>query len=286
MNRSIVELVKEIDGLVSLPVVFVRINQLVESHSSTIDEIVAAVNLDPAFTVRLLRVANSSFYGFSSTIDTVNKAVSIIGTNQIRNLALATSVSSSFSGLSNSLVSMENFWRHSLYCGLAARKLAQLVGRCDAEALFTAGLLHDIGELVLFNRLPEQAKEALLTVLDSADVLPVYQAEQRIMGFDHAQIGGELARQWQLPPLLGECIAYHHSIHEAKEYPRETSLVHIANILAQMAELQTLDFNDVTPVDPDAWKITGLSEDKIFNSVMEETQAEIAETEQLFFGKN
>jgi putative nucleotidyltransferase with HDIG domain len=285
MNHSIVELVKGVDGLVTLPAVFVRISQLVESNNSSTEEIAAAVNLDPSFTVRLLRVANSSFYGFPATIDTVSKAVSIIGTRQIRNLALTTAVANSFSGLPNTLVSMENFWRHSLYCGLAARKLAMLAGKCDAEAVFTAGLLHDIGELVIFNRLPEQAKEALLLVLDSADELAVYQAEQQTMGFDHAQVGGELARQWKLPPMLEECIACHHDIHASKKYPRETALVHIANILALMAEVKTLELADVAPIDAEAWKITGLSEDEVIDTVVSETQAEIAETEQLFFGK-
>lgn len=285
MKINISELVQGVGDLVTLPDVFIRINQLVENPNSTTADIAQAVSQDPAFTVRLLRVANSSFYGFSSTIDTVSKAVSVIGTSQIRNLALSTAVASSFSGLSNKLVSMDNFWRHSLYCGLAARKLAKMAGRCDAEAVFTAGLLHDIGELVIFNRLPEQAKEAVLLVLDSADELALYQAEQQTMGFDHAQVGGELARQWKLPPMLEECIAYHHDIRAAQRYPRETALVHIANILALMAEVQTLEVTDVAPIDPDAWEITGLLEEEVIDAIVGETQAEITEAEILFFGK-
>lgn len=285
MKTDIIELVQGVGSLVTLPDVFIRINQLVENPESTSTEIAQAVSQDPAFTVRLLRVANSPFYGLSSTIDTASKAVSIIGTSQIRNLALSTAVANSFSGLSNQLVSMDNFWRHSLYCGLAARKLARQAGKCDAEAVFTAGLLHDIGELVLFNRLPEQAKKALLLVLDSADELAMYQAEQQTMGFDHAQVGGELARQWKLPPLLQECIAYHHDIHAARQYRREVAIVHIANILALMAEVQTLNPADVAPIDPGAWEITGLLEADVIVATVRETQAEIAEAEQIFFGK-
>lgn len=285
MNPTIAKLVQGVDGLVSLPDVFVRINQLLENPHSTVADIAQAVNLDPSFTVRLLRLANSSFYGFSSTIDTVTKAVSLIGTSQIRNLALSTAVSNSFSGLPNSLVSMENFWRHSLYCGLAARKLAKLAGKCDAEAVFTAGLLHDIGELVIFNRLPAQAKEAELLVLDSGDELAMYQAEQEVMGLDHAQVGAALARQWNLPSMLEECIAFHHDVSAAKQYPREVALVHIANILAQMAEVQTFDTSDVAPVAPEAWLLTGLSAEVIAETVRE-TQAEITEAEKLFFGKS
>ena len=283
MKTNAIELVRDVGGLVTLPNVFIRINQLVEDPNSSIADIAKAVSQDPSFTVRLLRVANSSFYGFSSTIDTVTKAVSVIGTSQVRNLALSMSVASSFAGLPNNLVSMANFWRHSLYCALVARIMARQAGRCDPEAMFTAGLLHDIGELVIFNRLPEQAKESLLLVMDNMDELPVYQAEQQIIGFDHAQVGGELARQWNLPPLLAECIAYHHYIGEAQRYPRETALVHLANILAMMAELDTLEPGDVSPVDPRAWEITGLAE-TVIELVVREAQEEIVEAEKLFLG--
>ena len=282
-NITVVDLVRGVGGLVTLPNVFIRINQLVEDPNSNTVDIAKAVSQDPSFTVRLLKVANSPFYGYSSTIDTVAKAVSVIGTSQIRNLALSMSVASSFAGLPNNLVSMDNFWRHSLYCALTARILARQARKCDPEAVFTAGLLHDIGELIIFNRLPEQAKDALLLVLDQVDDLPVYQAERQIIGFDHAQVGGELARQWSLPPLLEECIAYHHSIGEAQRYPRETALVHLANIIAQMAEVNTLDSDDVSPIDPRAWEITGLDE-AVIELVVREAQEEIIEAEKLFLG--
>ena len=283
-NTNIAELVKGVGDLVTLPDVFIRINQLVEDPDSTIDDITGAVSRDPSVTVRLLRVANSPFYGFSSTIETVSRAITLIGTSQIRNLALSTSVLRTFSGLPNELVSMDNFWRHSLYCALAARILATQARKSDPEAVFTAGLLHDIGELVIFNRLPEQAKEALLLVLDSGDELPVYQAERQTMGFDHAQVGGELARQWHLPPLLQDCIACHHDIQQAQYCPRETAIVHIANILALMAEVDTFDPADVPPVDPLAWEITGLEAEDVVESTIREAQEEFVETEKLFLG--
>lgn len=285
MKPTIVELVQGVGGLVSLPDVFVRINQLVESPDSSVADIAGAVSRDPAFTVRLLRVANSPFYGFSSSIDTVSKAVSIIGTSQIRNLALSTAIANSFAGLPNTLVSMENFWRHSLYCALAARILARKAGKCDAEAMFTAGLLHDIGELVIFNRLPELAKESLTLVLDNADGLTVHQAERQVLGYDHAQVGGELARQWKLPSVLEECIGCHHSPGEAKRHPREAAIVHIANALAVMAELDTLNSEDVSPIDPHAWEVIGLQAEDVVEDVVQATRAEIAEAEKLFMGK-
>jgi putative nucleotidyltransferase with HDIG domain len=288
MNNNVADLVKGVGNLVTLPDVFIRINALVENPNSSNIDITRVAQQDPSFTVRLLRVANSTFYGLSSSVDTVAKAVSIIGTGQIRSLALATSVAGSFEGLPNALVSMEHFWRHSLYCALIARILAKKIGRVDPDAVFTAALLHDIGALVLFNRLPKESHEALLLVLDSADELPVYLAERQIMGLDHAQVGGELARQWKLPQMLVESIEFHHHISAADKYPREVALVHVANILALIAEIHSDHLDDASPIDPHAWEVLGIStvdQAELIATVVESAQAEIAEAEKLFLGK-
>ena len=278
------ELVKDIRGLVTLPHVYVQIGRLIDDPKSSSADIAKAVSQDPSFTIRLLQVANSALYRLPTHVDTVGKAVSIIGTAQIRNLALSLSVASSFEGLPNELVSMENFWKHSLLCALNARYLAREVGRCDPDAMFAAGVLHDIGELIIFNRMPEKAKEALLMVLDSGDEMPVYQAEQQVIGFDHSDVGGELAREWHLPPLLEECIAHHHDVAASERHRRETALVHLANILALMAELNTIDPADVPPIDPLAWELTGLTQDCVEPAVAE-ARDEIAEIERLFSGQ-
>lgn len=282
MTITASQLVMDIGGLVTLPDVYLRISRLIDDPLSATADIAKAVSQDPSFTVRLLRVANSSLYSFPSSVTTAAKAVSIIGTSQIRSLALSMCIASSFAGLPNELVSMKNFWRHSLFCALIARHLAKQVRRCDPDALLTAGLLHDIGELVIFNQLPGLATEVLLMVLDSQDELPVYQAERQVIGFSHSEVGGELARQWNLPPLLVECIAHHHDVADAKRHPREVALVHLANILALMAELDTLDPADVSPIDPLAWELTGLDADCVEPAVRE-AQAEIVVVEQLFF---
>lgn len=275
------ELAADVGGLVTLPDVYLRISRLLDDPNSGSDEIAKAIAQDPSFTLRLLKVANSALYRFPSAVGTVSRAVTVIGTSQVRNLALSMSVAKSFAGLPNELVSMENFWRHSLLCALVARLLARQARRCDPDALFTAGLLHDIGELVIFNRRPEEAKRALQTVIDNDDELPVFAAEREMLGFDHAAVGGELARQWGLPPLLEECIACHHDIAAATRHPREVALVHIANSLAQMAETGTLDPDDVTPIDPAAWERAGLAADCI-ESAVADARAAVEEMQKLF----
>jgi putative nucleotidyltransferase with HDIG domain len=278
------DLVKDIKGLITLPDVYLRITGLIDDPRSSAADIAKAIAQDPSFTIRLLRVANSALYRFPSKVDTVARAVTIIGTSQVCNLALSMSVASSFDGVLNELVSMANFWRHSLLCALASRHLSGVAGRCDRDALFTAGLLHDIGELVIFNRLPEQARAALLLVLDSQDALPIYVAERQVIGFDHGEVGGEMAKQWNLPSLLEECIAHHHDIASAKRHPREAAIVHLGNILALMAELDDIEQDDVPPIDPLVWELTGLTEDCIEPAVRE-AQTELAEVERLFLDR-
>jgi putative nucleotidyltransferase with HDIG domain len=284
MGISASELIKDIKGLITLPDVYLRITKLIDDPKSSAADIAKAIAQDPSFTIRLLRVANSALYRFPSKVDTVARAVTIIGTSQVCNLALSMSVASSFDGMLNELVSMANFWRHSLLCALTSRHLSGLAGRCDRDAMFTAGLLHDIGELVIFNRLPEQARDALLLVLDSQDEIPVYLAERQVIGFDHSEVGGELAKQWNLPALLEECIAHHHDIANAKRHPREAAILHLGNVLALMAEVDDLEPGGVATIDPLSWQLTGLTADCI-EPVVRDVQSELAEVERLFLDR-
>lgn len=278
------DLIRDISGLITLPDVYLRINRLIEDPRSSSADIAKVISQDASFTLKLLKLANSALYSFSSAVDSVSKAVTIIGTTQIRNLALSLSVANSFEGLPNELVSMRNFWKHSLLCALSAQHLCELARRCDGDALFTAGLLHDIGELIIFNRLPEEAKTALLLVLDSQEEVIVPEAETRVIGFSHSEVGGALARQWNLPTLLQECIAHHHTPDLAQTHPRETALIHIANSLAQLAEVDSLDLESAPPITESAWQITGLDE-SVIEPVVRAAQQEFTEIEQLFLGQ-
>ena len=277
------ELVNNLSELVSMPGVALRINEMVGDEQYSATDIGKVISQDPGLTVRILKIANSPLYGFSSEIDTVSRAVTVLGTKQVRDLVLATSTIQAFDGIPNELMTMANFWQHSIACGLAAQTLMGKQRAAQGESVFVAGLLHDIGELVIFNKMPEQARQALELALDEMDGLPLYLAEQKVLGFDHAQIGAEVARQWQLPQSLSECIAYHHQPSAAGDFKFEAAIVHIANTLAVMAELNTTDINEgeVPPIDPQAWDITGLNKDVIAPTV-EVIEGQIAELCALF----
>ena len=259
------ELVKDIGELVSMPGVAVRINTMVDDAQYSATDIGKVIGQDPGLTVRLLKIANSPLYGFSSQIDTVSRAVTVLGTKQIRDLVLATSAIKAFDGIPNELMTMDDFWQHSIACGLAARELMGKQRAAQGESIFVAGLLHDIGQLVIFNKLPEQARQVLEMAVDEMDEISLSEAEQRVLGFDHAQVGAELIRQWQLPQSLYECVAFHHQPAAADVFRFEAAIVHLANTLAVMAELDTTDFEEgeVPLLDPQVWEITGLDKDVV-----------------------
>ncbi|SEP88186.1 HDIG domain-containing protein [Ectothiorhodospira magna] len=280
MSLSIEQLVNESAGLVSLPAVTVRLNAMVKDPASKASDIGRLISQDPALTIRLLQLANSPFYGLSHRIDTITRAVTVIGMEQTRDLVLATTVGQAFDDIPNELMSMEAFWRHSIYCGLIARLLADDLRLPHSESMFVAGLLHDIGRLLIFNREPGEAHAAFLLSLQNLNTLPPHQAERTVLGYDHAQVGGALAAHLSLPEKLQDCIRHHHEPLSPTEYPVEVAVVHIANTVAHMAELDTQDPFDAPPVHPEIWTRMALSSETIRN-LIERAQQQVVEVESL-----
>ncbi|HHH35529.1 MAG TPA: HDOD domain-containing protein [Gammaproteobacteria bacterium] len=268
------DLVKGSVKLVSLPEIFIKVNEMVEDPSASASDVGRILCQDPALTARLLKIANSPLYGFPSRIDTVSRAITIIGMRGIRDLVLATSTIGMFSRLATEFLDMSNFWRHSIYCGVTARVLA---GRCNAlhvEPFFIGGLLHDIGHLIIIHKLPEMAREAHLRARDSGQPLP--RMEREVIGFDHAQVGAELLRFWRLPDNLLQAVQFHHEPQSAPDFPLNAALTHIANQLANQSypltcrgDSQPGEVSDPL-IQPQAWEISGL-----FPDVIDETREEV-----------
>jgi len=250
-------LLKDLVELSSLPFTYIKINKAVNNPRSSTKDISDIISGDPNLTARLLRLVNSAFYGFQSKIDTVSRAVAIVGTQQIRDLALATSVTRLFKGVPEDLISMESLWRHSVACGLAAKILAT-VSRCgtNVERFFTAGMIHDIGRLVIYKKIPETARDMILRCKESKE--PLYLVEKEVIGFDHSDIGRTLAQSWNLPPSLEEVLAYHHFPWEAKRYPVETCAVHIADYVAHEMHLGDSGTWYIPPLDEKVWELSGI----------------------------
>ncbi len=262
-------LVANIQDLVTLPEVALRIASMVDDPTSSAADIGREICNDAALTARLLRVANSPIFGQHGKIATVNRAIAVLGVRQVRDLTVGITAIRTFDGIGNDLVSMESFWRQSVLCALAAGHIAARREKGRTDSLFVAGLLHDIGQLVLFNRAPELARQALLMSIYAADDRGLWSCERELMGFDHGIIGVRLAQKWGLPRVLQECIQFHHRPAEAEEYPVEVAIIHVANTVAVLAEIGSTDVGDGPAISSMALRMLKLDQGTLAEIVLE-----------------
>ncbi len=250
-------LVKESIELISLPDVYVRLRSVIDSPNSSMADIAQVIAHDPAITARLLKLVNSAFFGLTHKVDTMTHAINLLGTQQVHDLVLATVVVDSFSGFTNDAFNIYDFWYRGVYCAVTARLLAYYAEQQeDTERPFIAGLLHNIGHLVVYQKLAEQARQAALLAAEKD--LKLYLAEREVMGFDYAQTGAALMREWTLPLSLQEITEFHNEPQQAENYQLETALVHIASAITQNALHELPISPETLEVDAACWGITGL----------------------------
>jgi len=252
---------RDVAGLVSPPEVCIRLLDLVDSPKSSAHEIGEVISSDPNLGARLLKLVNSSFYNYSGRIETLSRAIAIVGTRELYSLAISVSAVRAFSKIPAQIINMDTFWRHSLFCGIIARYLAKRCGVLHPERLFVAGLLHDIGALVLFARAAEKARDLMLMAEGDENTLAY--AERQEFGFDHAELGGMLATLWKLPDSLVEAISCHHNPLDAVCSKQQAAIVKIADILADRSELGALFESRARQgsplkIDKSLWQATGL----------------------------
>ncbi|HPL63058.1 MAG: HDOD domain-containing protein [Syntrophales bacterium] len=267
----------------SLPVVYTRINEAVNNPRSSTSDISKIISDDPGLTSRLLRLVNSAFYGYPNKIDTISRALLVVGTQQLRELALATSVITMFEGISGHLVNMECFWRHSIACGITAKILSTYMKtETHSERFFVAGIVHDIGRLILFKKRPDQAEEALMIGRSGE---PLFKAEQTVLGFDHADIGRRLLVIWNIPAILQEIVAFHHNPEGAGSHEVETAVIHVADIIAHGLQLGNSGEYFVPPLNEKAWEMLDLPL-SILPPLIEQVEREVNEVQRQIFRNN
>jgi len=235
MDNKVKQVVSNIRNLPTPPIVFHQIQKVINDPNVSAEQIASILSEDPAMSVKVLKLTNSAFYGLSREVESVKQAIVIVGMEAIKNLVLSASVLDMFKGKKMDQEFQEKYWRHSLataFCGrILARKL-KARGIIDPDLAFSAGLLHDIGKIILCCFLQDEyAKFKEARQQDSS--LPTYEIENKTLGYNHAQIGALLAAQWKLPTKIGEATTYHHHPQLYEKQDAIPYIIHIANYLAK-----------------------------------------------------
>lgn len=252
---SFEHIIRQIQELPSLPVVVLELLSSMDQDDTDVHVLAQKIELDQALAAKTLRIANSSFYGMQSKVTSIPQAVSVLGFHSIRTVVTACALTGSFAPVSGGF-DFQAFWRHSLATAIAARLLAPHL-RVNPETAFTAGLLHDLGTLVLVTRFP--AEHALVRSHRQAHDCQMADAELAVIGIDHAQVGSALAAYWKFPEAIQQAVADHHAIDrlEAGGLPLA---VHLANAVALALDLAGVDDALVPPLSSAGWRSVALDE--------------------------
>ena len=242
---------REVLTLVSLPEIYLKVRELLDDPNSSLVDVARVISVDPGLASRILRIANSAFCGFATPIETVPHAMTLLGTQQIHDLVLATSIARAFSGIPQELVNMEQFWRTSVFCGSHAMVIADNCGILDGERMFTTGLLAHVGRLVLYLHLPTAMREAHIDASEKGISIP--QALENKLGFDDAAVAGELLSTWKLPDSLVEPVRQHTHPVSHGDGDLGTAIIHISSTIADTRDLHSGTDELIRRLDETAW---------------------------------
>lgn len=267
--NSAYKLVNGIANNITLPEIYQRIRVLIVTPDSNVDDYVAVIQTDPALAIRLIRITNNPFFGFMSSshyrsvrkVDTLKKAISFIGIMQLHDILLSTLAIRAFSGIPDHIINLQSFWHSAVFSGIVARLLAKKHSLLASERLFTSGLLHEIGHLVMYAKIPEIAQDSLIESEQFTKPLVIVQREK--LGFDYAQLGCELMRLWHLPESYQQITANHAEPEKALMFKTETAIVNLARKITLAEDIGTEFTLDQLPTFPKTNKNIHLSKEDI-----------------------
>ena len=215
----------------SLPAVVLKLRSYLNDPDVSFDELAKVIQFDPGLTANVLQLANSAYFGWSGTIKSVKDAITRLGTNRIFQMVLCMSVAPLVSKpIKGYDMDAGSLWEHSIATAVCAEQLAAALNLPDAEEAFTAGLLHDIGKVVL-GTFVEVDDEPIREICVS-DNLAFNEAELMVLGIDHAEVAAELLSDWQLPEEVVQAARWHHTPSKADaDHQVMADLIHVADML-------------------------------------------------------
>ncbi len=273
------EIIGQIRDLPTLPEVVLRVTEMVNNPRVSAKDIGKVIAHDQVLTARLLKLVNSSYYGFPSEITKITTAIVILGFNSIKQLLLSTAVFDLFGKDQIEGFDRVDLLRHTIATAIASRMIGRVMGYSDLEELFVAGLLHDIGKVVMDRYFHEEYRKILRRTLN--EDITFYTAEQEVFDCDHTVLGQLLTRHWKLPEKLISIIANHHHPVSAGQYGREAAIVHFADILAKAKRIGSGGDKVMPELDPWSWEILALNP-KTLETILAQLEDEFPQVMSLF----
>ncbi|MHC4400149.1 MAG: HDOD domain-containing protein [Planctomycetota bacterium] len=255
LMRQLFDHVAEIS---SLPHVAVRICDLVSDPKTRADDLAEVVRCDPSLAMRLMRTVNSAYYGMRQKVSDLKHAVAMVGFEEIRNLALTAYVAPLFQETSgHGPYTRKDLWNHMIAAGLVAQLIAKSCGRVSPHEAYLAGLLHDLGLILIDQRLHERFCQIVDALTDQT---PACEVEARILGFDHAALGGYAVSKWNLPECLCAAVRDHHAL-DKRDGPHQliVDVVMLADFLCHRKGRSPLGAGKLQPLPADLFDQLGLS---------------------------
>jgi len=244
---------ESIIGLPTLPTIVSKMLELVDNPRTSAASLARLISSDQTLTARILKLANSAYYGFPREISTVNMAIVVLGFNTVKEMGLSLSVFDVFRNQENvSVFDVSRFWEHSIGCGIASRMLARNYHSRNASEAFVAGLLHDIGKIIL-NQYFHGEFAQIMDMVSKGDTLD--DAEEMVIGTSHAQVGCWLAERWNLPEIISQTILCHHHPWAAKKDNVFIATVTLGDYLCHLCNIGNSGRASINGLDARIWEI-------------------------------
>jgi putative nucleotidyltransferase with HDIG domain len=261
------EKVQTIIQLPALPTIAMEVVEMVDNPKTSASKLGRLISTDQALTAKVLKIANSPFYGFPRKISTIDFAIIVLGYDALKEIVISISLVSSLQKKSDAIFDAKGFWDHSITSGVLARRLARDLGYRVSGEVFVGGLLHDMGVSVIHRYFRNEYKR-IVEILQETD-LNALEAEESVMGITHAEVGGWLAERWNLPDHLVEAIRFHHTPARADKNKDLVALIHCADMFACRMSAQVVEFDKGLDFDPKTLEQLQLADPQVLNEYMQ-----------------
>ena len=274
-KQTIRQTIENISSIPTLPTVIERITRLLQNPKTSAEEIGKAITTDQALASKVLKLVNSAFYGFPGRISTITHAIVILGFTTVKNVVLTASIFDTFRKKSSTPAEfdIEQFWYHSIACGAAAQSIARFLGNKEKEVCFIAGLVHDLGKIIMCQHIPDEFGKAFDHAREHRNLL--YESEKQLFDVTHEEIGCYLAERWNLPKNLQNAIKYHHSPSTSHDHYMTTATVHFADIIVRALDYGNGGDTKIPTIAENVWKNLGLENvplTQLFDNIKDEVE--------------